>query len=466
MDARIGKNDLRRTHTINPHHKAIDPLSQRIFKGDELPTSLQPAETLFSLRAELEELQKENDALQRSLQLSSGLRQRFESLFDEFPLCLLSLDDEENIVEANLTLARLLHMDRAQLIGQPISSIIDPQDHADFLQELSQAHNQKNTPHALGEVTLITAQQTPVKVQIESTLLHASAYSSATIHCRISPSQKTEPPRHLADLAISNAKLQKEINEREQAEERSRRHREELAHAARLKTMGEMASGLAHEINQPLTAIHSYAKSCLRLLKGDADKQAQVPFILEHVGKQAQRAASIVQHLRDFVSKNASHREATELSHVVQLAVRMMHSEFKKHGINLEIETESDLPTINADAIQLEQVLINLMRNACEAMSGDSSKAHQLKIVLDKPRTDFVRIAISDTGPGIEADSAKKIATPFFTTKTNGMGLGLAISRTIVEDHGGKLTHENNANGGASFLFTLAIDGRPSQPEN
>jgi phosphoglycerate-specific signal transduction histidine kinase len=460
------KNNSQRTYTIKPHHTANDPLSQRIFKGDDLPAALQPAETLISLHSELEALQQENDALQRSLQLSGGLRQRFETLFDEYPLGLLSLDEEQHIVEANLTLANLLHMDRAQLIGQPLRKIIDPQEHSDFLPQLNQEHNQKNTPCEHGEVTLMTAQQTPVKVHIESTMLHASAYNNAILHCRISPLQKTEPPQHLADLAISNAKLQKEINEREQAEEQSRRHQEELAHAARLKTMGEMASGLAHEINQPLTAIHSYAKSCLRLLKGDADKQAQVPFILEHVGKQAQRAASIVQHLRDFVSKNASHRQATELNHVVQLAVRMMHSEFKKHDISLEIETPSNLPTINADAIQLEQVLINLMRNACEAMAADSGKPHQLKIEIDKPEENFVRIAISDTGPGIEADSAEKIDTPFFTTKTNGMGLGLAISRTIVEDHGGKLTHENNANGGATFFFTLAIDGRPSQPEN
>lgn len=454
------------THTIKLHFTPNDRLSQRIFKGDEFPASLQSAETLFGLRAEIKALQKENAALQRTLQLSSGLRQRFENLFDTSPLGLLTCDSDDQIVEVNLTLANLLHMERTQLIGKHFGNFIAPSDHAQFIQHLSQLRDDDNAISTHCNVTLITEQHTQIGVRIESTLQQASTYNIATVHSHIVPLENADKPENITELAKNNAELKKEISECELSEEQSRKQQEELAHAGRLNTMGEMASGLAHEISQPLTAINSYTKSCLRLLKGDAEKQAQVPFLLEHVCKQSQRAASIIRHLRDFVSKSASHREATELSHVVKLAINMMRSEFHKNKITLDLKTQADLPKINADAIQLEQVIINLMRNACEAMNDPANKtpdaAHHLHIELDKPNTRHVRIAINDTGPGIDPENAKKISTPFYSTKSNGMGLGLAISRTIIEDHGGKLTHETNSNGGATFIFTLAIDGKQS----
>ena len=222
--------------------------------------------------------------------------------------------------------------------------------------------------------------------------------------------------------------------------------------------MGEMASGLAHEINQPLTAINSYTKSCLRLLQGDSEKQAQVPFLLEHVCKQTQRAASIIRHLRDFVSKSTPHRESTNLGQVINQAVNMMRGDLNKQDISLDLKIPVDLPQINADAIQIEQVIINLMRNACEAMSNSDTRL--LHIKLDQTDETHLRITISDTGPGIDPQNAKKIPTPFFSTKPNGMGLGLTISRTIIEDHGGKLSHETNSEGGATFIITLSINGK------
>lgn len=449
---------------IKPVFTPNDPLSRRIFQGDVPSQAPQPAYTLFSLRKELQTLQKQNAALQQTLRLSSGLRQRFEALFDASPMGLFTHNIEDQIVEANLTLANLLQMDREQLIGQHIGSFIAPQDHANFIHHLTQLRDQKNNATAICTITLITRQKTEVAVQLESTLQPAGTYQAETIHSCISPLGDSSDPQCLVDLASSNAELQKEINEREMAEKQLRRHQEELAHVARLNTMGEMASGLAHEINQPLTAISSYTQSCLRLLDGDLDKQAQVPAILEQVCDQAQRAANIIRHLRDFVSKSASHRETTELSDVMQLAISMMRNSFHENAVTLDIETQTDMPSITADAIQLEQVALNLLRNASEAMSSPQHSHHKrhLHIVLDRPNSTHVRITISDTGPGIRPDNAKKIATPFYSTKTDGMGLGLAISRTIVEDHGGALTHETNADGGATFIFTLAIDGKQS----
>jgi len=389
--------------------------------------------------------------------LSSGLRQRFEILFDASPLGLFTHDAEERIVEANLALANLLQMKRAQLIGQHIGNFIAPQDHARFIQHLTWLRDNKNGGSAHCTVSLVSSQQKQIRVRMKSTI-----QPTGIIHGRISPVESTSHPQCLAELAKSHAKLQKEIGERELLEEQSRQHQERLAHVARLNTMGEMAAGLAHEINQPLTAISSYVRSCLRLLEGDEKKRAQVPGILEQACNQAQRAANIIQHLRDFVSKSASHRETTELGNVVQLATTMMRTEFHTNNITLKIETLANLPLITADAIQIEQVVLNLLRNASEAMSDPQKPCsnRRLHIVLDHPTPTHVRISVSDTGPGVPLNDMKKIPTPFFSTKTNGMGLGLAISRTIVEDHGGKLTHKTNSKGGAIFMFTLAIDGK------
>ncbi len=361
-------------------------------------------------------------------------------------------------MEANLALANLLQVQRAQLIGQHIGNFIAPQDHAHFIRHLTWLRdNNKNGACAHCTISLVTSQQTQIKVRMKSTI-----QTDNIIHGRISLLEHASHPRCLADLAKSHAELQKEISGRELIEEQSRQHQEKLAHVARLNTMGEMAAGLAHEINQPLTAISSYVRSCLRLLEGDEKKRAQVPGILEQACNQAQRAANIIRHLRDFVSKSASHRETTELGNVIQLAISMMRTEFHTNNITLNVETLANMPLITADAIQIEQVVLNLLRNASEAMSDPQNNCHtrHLDIVLDQPSATHVRVSVSDTGPGIPLDNMKKIPTPFFSTKANGMGLGLAISRTIVEDHGGKLTHKTNPEGGATFMFTLAIDGK------
>lgn len=208
-----------------------------------------------------------------------------------------------------------------------------------------------------------------------------------------------------------------------------------------------------------MAAIASYTQSCLRLLRGDEQKQAQVPNILEQVNTQAQRAANIVKHLRNFVTKSESHRETTELSNIVRLAVSMVRNEIISHHIELNIDTQPGLPSINADAIQIEQVILNLLRNAIEAMNEVATDSRRLLITVGHSSLTHVFVAISDTGPGIHDGDSDKLSTPFFSTKETGMGLGLAISRTIIEDHGGQLTPTNNPDGGATFTFTLALEG-------
>jgi C4-dicarboxylate-specific signal transduction histidine kinase len=277
-----------------------------------------------------------------------------------------------------------------------------------------------------------------------------------------------ERTRELSDI---NAQLRKEISERKLAETQARQHQERLAHVARLNTVGEMTSGLAHEINQPLAAIASYTQGCLHRLRNTPDPAqlpAQLKGTLEQIVVQAQRAANIVQHLRNFVTKGKPLREPTDLAQVVRLAISMVRSEIMKNEIELNITQDENLPVIEADPIQIEQVILNLLRNASEALTEVPPEQRRLQIDINSQdySTDphYVSLAISDSGPGISSIDEDKVSTPFFSTKEDGMGLGLAISRTIIEDHGGRLQHIANRDGGATFYFTLAITGRRNAP--
>ena len=430
----------RRTPVISSiHFTPDDSLSRRIFHGDAPPQPSLPGQSLFTMREEMQHLQQQITSLQKSLGLNRGLRQRFEALYDASPLGLLTHDADECIIEANLTLANLLGVERDQLIGQHIGRFIAAQDHAHFIQHLTHLRDDVSGSQRRCTLTLTSAQQARIPVQMECTLYVANPYGANLIHSSILP------------LAKDNHSL-------------TPQQQDELAHEARLTALGEMTAGLAHEISQPLTAIQSYAKSCLRLLRGDTDKHTQLPTILEEMGRQSERATRIISHLRDFASKHASHREITDLDKVVQLAINMMQVEFRDNNINVEVESPAQLPLVSADAIQLEQVVINLLRNASEAMKHNENEQspRRLNIVLDRPNDTQVRITVSDTGPGIAPQHAGQITSPFYSTKEKGMGLGLAISRTIVESHGGTLSHINNDDGGATFIVTLAIDGSPN----
>lgn len=266
------------------------------------------------------------------------------------------------------------------------------------------------------------------------------------------------------ELSSINEQLRKEITEREQAEEIARQHQEKLAHVARINTVGEMASGLAHEINQPLAAIATYTQGCLHRLRKAGDDPQKLGPILEQIIVQAQRAATIVQHLRNFVTKGKPHREPTDITQVVRRAVSLVRGEILSNEIELDILQDATLPLVNADAIQVEQVILNLLRNAIDALSEVKGGARkELKIMLDCCDDQEISITISDTGPGFSDDTRDKLSSPFFSTKPEGMGLGLAISTTIIEDHGGRLCHEVNDAGGATFRFTLPANGRRSE---
>jgi two-component system sensor histidine kinase DctS len=245
-----------------------------------------------------------------------------------------------------------------------------------------------------------------------------------------------------------------DVTERKLAEELSRQQQEKLQHTARLITMGEMASTLAHELNQPLSAIASYATGCLnRLSAGDARADELVP-PLTKLGAQAQRAGQIIRRVHDFVRKSEPMAVPCHLDEIIEGAVSFLEADARKRGIRVDLRAQGVRPRVEADHVLIEQVILNLVRNAMEAM-GQTPRAQRVVGISLERRDGQACVWVADRGTGIPPDVAANLFSPFFTTKETGMGMGLNICRSIVEAHRGHLWFEPNPEGGSIFLFTL-----------
>jgi PAS domain S-box-containing protein len=248
-----------------------------------------------------------------------------------------------------------------------------------------------------------------------------------------------------------------EITERKLLAIQLREHQTQLAHVDRINTMGEMASGIAHELNQPLSAILSFNQASIRLLDEYEPDLQHVREILTSATHQTQRAGEIIRRLRAFVSKRAPQMTEVDIDSMVSNAIEMDRHEIEERGAVVEQALCTDLPLVFGDAIQIEQVVVNLIRNALDAMEATPDGEKKLVVRTMRVSDSMVQVTVSDTGSGISEDVRTRIFLPFFTTKTYGMGLGLAISTSIVEAHGGKLIATANPAGGTTFAFTVPV---------
>ncbi|ACB25253.1 PAS/PAC sensor signal transduction histidine kinase [Methylobacterium radiotolerans JCM 2831] len=247
----------------------------------------------------------------------------------------------------------------------------------------------------------------------------------------------------------------RDLTERNQTETRLQELQSELVHMSRFTALGEMASTLAHEINQPLTAIASYLKGCRRLL--GRMEGPEVPLLADAVNQaadQALRAGQVIRHLRDFVSRGESERHIEGLPKLIEEASALALVGAKEKGVRVRFDLDPDAPLVMAVRIQVQQVLLNLIRNAIEAMQ-DVARRDLTVATRALPAEGLVEVRVSDTGPGIAPEIAEQLFQPFVTTKANGMGVGLSICRTIVEAHGGKIQAGPGPDGGTTFRFTL-----------
>ena len=251
-----------------------------------------------------------------------------------------------------------------------------------------------------------------------------------------------------------------DITIRKKAELELREQRGELAHVARISTMGELAASLAHELNQPLTAILSNAQAALRFLTAKPADLEEVRDILEDIVKDNSRAGEVIRRMRALVKKEALEFSTLDLANLIRDIVVLVHSDAILQNIQVDFDLEDNLSPVLGDKVQLQQVVLNLLLNAFDAMKGCPASERQVKLLAKERGSDFIEVAVSDYGTGLSGSKLDKIFEPFFTTKGEGLGMGLSICRSIVEAHGGRLWAENNPARGATFYFTVPVAAR------
>jgi two-component system sensor histidine kinase DctS len=250
-----------------------------------------------------------------------------------------------------------------------------------------------------------------------------------------------------------------DLTEQRRVEDLSRQQQERLQATARLATVGEMASLLSHELNQPLAAIASYASGSLNLLDDPNPSPDDRPMLRQAVARiaeQAERAGRTIKSVHDFVRRREQAREALSSALLIEAVLPLVRLQARKSGTHIEVDVPKPAPRVWADRTMVEQVLLNLTRNGIQAMESEATplSARVLRLMVRPAQGDWVVFSVIDAGPGIPPDVAPRLFTPFFTTRAEGMGLGLSLCRTVVEQHGGALDVDSGP-GGTTFRFTL-----------
>jgi PAS domain S-box-containing protein len=261
--------------------------------------------------------------------------------------------------------------------------------------------------------------------------------------------QRDRRHQPLAILETNN-----DVTERKRAAEALRQAQADLAHIARVTTMGELTASLAHEVNQPIAAAVTNANTCLRWLTRDQPNVEEARAAAMRIVKDGTRAGEIISRIRLLFKKGTSERELVNVNEVIEEMIVLLRGEATRYTISVRVELAADLPRVNGDRVQLQQVLMNLMLNSIDAMK-DVDGTRELAVMSQRGEDGQVLISVSDTGVGLPPQQADKIFNSFFTTKTHGTGMGLRISRSIIESHGGRLWAADNSPRGATFQFTL-----------
>jgi C4-dicarboxylate-specific signal transduction histidine kinase len=247
----------------------------------------------------------------------------------------------------------------------------------------------------------------------------------------------------------------RDVTENKQAEKERQRLQEQLIHAGRVGAMGEFATNIAHEVNQPLTAIASYAQTCRRMLEARADGDHALVEIVEKISEQALRGGAIIQRLREFLRGRESSWELSDVNDLVTKASELCELRARNEHVALTYVLATDLPPVLVDRVQIQQVIVNLVNNAIDAAADNEADRRFVEIETSLDQNSDVLVFVSDNGAGLSDEAKQKAFEPFFTTKLRGMGMGLPICRTIIEAHGGKLWLEPRERVRTTFCFAL-----------
>lgn len=357
----------------------------------------------------------------------------FDALLDAAVDAIVVIDDRGGIVRFNKAAELMFGHPASAVLGKPLAVLMAPADapsHGRFVDR----YLRTGVRHIIGIGREVLAQRSD-----------GSVFPAA-----LSVGEARSP------AGRRFVGLMRDLTEQKQAEDEALHHREQMMHASRLTTMGEMAAAIAHEINQPLSAIATYTAACRRLLdQGGEEARGDVLTALQEISGQAHRAGEIIRRMRDFTRSRESQRRVVQLGSLVDEIRPLAELDAKANHVWLDVGIADGLAPVNVDGVQIQQVLLNLLRNGVDAMKELPDDQRHLSFTIRPEPDGNLRVEISDRGHGIPDQVRDRLFTPFFTTKATGMGMGLAISRSIVSAHGGKLDCSNNPGGGATFFFTL-----------
>lgn len=266
------------------------------------------------------------------------------------------------------------------------------------------------------------------------------------------------PVKDRHNQVVGSVVVFRDISERIAAEENKRRFQEELMHMSRLNTMGEMASGIAHELNQPLTAISTRAFSAINLLESGRFNTNQLIDILEQISTQAEKSGKIIKQLRKFVKKELPEKERIDLVKLIEEILELLKPDLQKYQISVAFHYQKNLPKVLCQPIQIDQVILNLCKNAIEAMRDANLTVRKLTLYVSRAEHHSIIVSIADTGHGIPENMRASLFDPFITSKDDGMGLGLSICKGIIDAHNGEIYVAENSHKGCHFRFTLPLD--------
>jgi two-component system sensor kinase FixL len=367
-------------------------------------------------------------------QVEEALRTRethLRSILHTIPDAMIVIDGRGIMQLFSTAAERLFGWSEQEAIGQNVSILMPEPDRTRHDSYIAR-YRSTNDPHIIGIGRIVTGKRRDG--------------TTFPMHLSIGEMQSGGEPYFTGFV--------RDLTEHQKTQARLQELQSELVHVSRLTAMGEMASALAHEINQPLAAISNYMKGSRRLLAGSTDPNiAKIESALDRASEQALRAGQIIRRLRDFVSRGESEKRVESLSKLIEEAGALGLAGAREQNVQLRFNLDPGADLVLADRVQIQQVLVNLFRNALEAMA--QSPRRELVVTNARVTDDMIEVEVSDTGSGFQDDVIPNLFQTFFTTKETGMGVGLSISRSIIEAHGGRMVAESNAPGGATFRFTL-----------
>ncbi|MFK7777159.1 MAG: ATP-binding protein [Gimesia sp.] len=434
---------------------------------------------IYQLRAHQIVLELQNEDLRKAQIKLTESRDSFSNLYEFAPVGFLTISEKGLIVRANMTIVEMLGKSRQLLITSRVSKYIFDDDqniYCSFRSNLLKSEERQSC-----ELRIHRAGAEPFWAQLDGINLKRAESKNFELQLTITDINKRrlaeeklkmiydELDRRVevrtAQLTQANRKLKREIEDRESAEEKTRQRQLELEHVSRVATMGEMTTGLAHELNQPLAAITMYSEASLHSLSATTANPVNQVKVFEKIRVQSLRAGAIIHRIKKLTKPYATRYEATQINDSIDDVLTLLQSELKDKNINVSLKVKN-LPLVRGDSVQISQVLLNLISNAVEAINSANSEHRQITLQASIVEEDKLKVTIQDSGGGLNKDKLSKAFEAFYTTKPQGMGMGLSICRTIIESHGGHIGATNNEECGTSFHFTLPISDLESAPNS